>query len=117
MKECQWLDRPLPSEVIISVLVWKARLEALLEAAGISKLAENKELADPDVIKRLTSSVRYNIRFRLFSLIFSLNLLSVLPACDRKSGIFEHCTFYLCPYRYRRYRTVPPRFKNISTNI
>jgi hypothetical protein len=36
----------------------KARLEALLEAAGISKLAERKELADPDVIKRLTSSVR-----------------------------------------------------------
>jgi hypothetical protein len=30
-----------------------------LEAAGISKLAENKELGDPDVIKRLTSSVRY----------------------------------------------------------
>jgi hypothetical protein len=61
MKECQWLHaRPSPqSEVIISVLVCKARLEALLEAAGISKLAENKELADPDVIKRLTSSVRY----------------------------------------------------------
>ena len=35
----------------------QARLEALLEAAGISKLAENKQLADPDVLKRLTSSV------------------------------------------------------------
>ena len=61
MKECQWLDRHAPppqSEVIINLLVSKARLEALLEAAGISKLAENKELADPDVIKRLTSSVR-----------------------------------------------------------
>ncbi len=46
-------------EAIISLFVCKARLEALLEAAGISKLAENKELADPDVIKRLTSSVRY----------------------------------------------------------
>jgi len=34
-----------------------ARLEALLEAAGISKLAENKQLADPEVLKRLTSSV------------------------------------------------------------
>ena len=29
----------------------------MLEAAGISKLAESKQLADPDVLKRLTSSV------------------------------------------------------------
>jgi hypothetical protein len=100
MKECQWLDRHAPPpqseviinllvskarleallEAIISVLVCKARLEALLEAAGISKLAENKELADPDVIKRLTSSVRYsNIRFRLLSLISNLYPLSILP--------------------------------------
>jgi len=36
----------------------QARLEALLEAAGISRLTgENKQLADPDVLKRLTSSV------------------------------------------------------------
>jgi len=35
----------------------QARLEALLEAAGISKLAENKQLADPEVLERLTSSV------------------------------------------------------------
>ncbi len=39
------------------ILSFQARLEALLEAAGISKLAENKQLADPDVLKRLTSSV------------------------------------------------------------
>ena len=37
----------------------QARLEALLEAAGISRLTgESKQLADPDVLKRLTSSVR-----------------------------------------------------------
>eukprot|EP00092_Neocalanus_flemingeri_P106095 GFUD01136081.1.p1 GENE.GFUD01136081.1~~GFUD01136081.1.p1 ORF type:complete len:2869 (+),score=812.68 GFUD01136081.1:304-8910(+) len=36
----------------------QARLEALLEAAGISRLTgESKQLADPDVLKRLTSSV------------------------------------------------------------
>jgi len=39
----------------------QARLEALLEAAGISRLTgESKQLADPDVLKRLTSSVRYH---------------------------------------------------------
>lgn len=37
----------------------QARLEALLEAAGISRLTgESRQLADPDVLKRLTSSVR-----------------------------------------------------------
>ena len=37
----------------------QARLEALLEAAGISRLSgESKQLADPDILRRLTSSVR-----------------------------------------------------------
>ena len=37
----------------------QARLEALLEAAGISRLSgENKQLADPEILRRLTSSVR-----------------------------------------------------------
>jgi ankyrin repeat domain-containing protein 17 len=41
------------------ILFSQARLEALLEAAGISRLTgESKQLADPDVLKRLTSSVR-----------------------------------------------------------
>lgn len=37
----------------------QARLEALLEAAGISKIAtgDGKQLADPEVLRRLTSSV------------------------------------------------------------
>ena len=39
----------------------QARLEALLEAAGISRLSgENKQLADPEILRRLTSSVRYH---------------------------------------------------------
>ena len=37
----------------------QARLEALLEAAGISRLSgETKQLADPEILRRLTSSVR-----------------------------------------------------------
>ena len=37
----------------------QARLEALLEAAGISRLTgESKQLADPEILRRLTSSVR-----------------------------------------------------------
>ena len=37
----------------------QARLEPLLEAAGISRLSgENKQLADPEILRRLTSSVR-----------------------------------------------------------
>ena len=37
----------------------QARLEALLEAAGISRLSgESKQLADPEILRRLTSSVR-----------------------------------------------------------
>ena len=43
--------------IFLQYSIFQARLEALLEAAGISKLAENKQLADPDVLKRLTSSV------------------------------------------------------------
>lgn len=35
----------------------QARLEALLEAAGVAKLADGKAFADPDVLRRLTSSV------------------------------------------------------------
>ena len=36
----------------------QARLEALLEAAGISRLSgETKQLADPEILRRLTSSV------------------------------------------------------------
>ena len=37
----------------------QARLEALLEAAGISRLSgESRQLADPEILRRLTSSVR-----------------------------------------------------------
>ena len=35
------------------------RLKALLEAAGISRLSgETKQFADPEILRRLTSSVR-----------------------------------------------------------
>ena len=42
------------------------RFEALLEAAGISRLSgESRQLADPEILRRLTSSVRYSSRLKV----------------------------------------------------
>ncbi len=121
MKECLWLDRPAPPPIgghNFPVCVQGSPGGSVggrrhLQASREQRARRSGRYQAAHFLRQVPyNNIRIS-RIRLFSLICSLNLLSVLPACYRESGIFEHCTFYLSiPVPQ-----VAPKFKSISSNI
>ena len=74
-------------------------MEALLEAAGISKLAEGKQLADPERLKRITSSVRYKItssvKYKTFISLQSLDITSITLVRFRQFAYVRTTLYHL----------------------